>query len=474
MRALHFISLYSNLKSLPPRIWLMALMFPAMIVLGVMLAVYADSPYLIIPFLSAMVLVSFAVLEYALYSLVAFLPFSFRFIFTRGTEMQVPTEPLLAIMSVAIVLRWIIMARRKKAIIKFPFRLPMVMYGFSMFLSLMNSNRLYSSAKGSIRAIAYMMLAVLVFSLITDKKRLKRFFIISIIPATIAVGWTVIFLIDRLDMWQWTSAYEGLLFTSYSHYGAFVAVILLILFARAMYDKGIYDRVAWYFLLGFFFIAMCLSFSRGAWISLMCAIGFLLFQKSSGVKYKKILIVISAVALLGFLLIVPYASKIIISRAQTMTNLGYAANRERILRWGTAIMMFQRHPVIGCGYGTFAFTYVNDPAIVGVHLSQYKMGAHNEYLQALAELGLIGFLALMWIVISFFLYGFRLLKRLKNDNSFYRSIIIGVMSAELSLLLHFMVNNMIQADIVGVPFWILIGALPAIGNIMEKEGSNSS
>jgi len=31
---------------------------------------------------------------------------------------------------------------------------------------------------------------------------------------------------------------------------------------------------------------------------------------------------------------------------------------------------------------------------------------------------------------------------------------------------------MIQADIVGVPFWLLIGLLPAIGNIVEGEISD--
>ncbi|MBM3212031.1 hypothetical protein FJZ33_07420, partial [Candidatus Poribacteria bacterium] len=152
-------------------------------------------------------------------------------------------------------------------------------------------------------------------------------------------------------------------------------------------------------------------------------------------------------------------------------NFGYGANRERILRWGTALIMFLKHPVIGCGYGSFAFTYVNDPVAIGIHLIKYKMGAHNEYLQALAETGIIGFSAWMWIIVSFFVYGFRLLRKLKSEDWFYRSIIIGVMSALLSLLLHFVVNNMIQADIVGIPFWLLIGILPAIGNIVGKSNT---
>ena len=41
----------------------------------------------------------------------------------------------------------------------------------------------------------------------------------------------------------------------------------------------------------------------------------------------------------------------------------------------------------------------------------------------------------MWLVIAFFRYGFRALKEV--EDGFYRSLIIGLLSAELSLLVHF-------------------------------------
>jgi len=495
-------------------------LFLAMIALGTSLALYADSPFLVIPFLGVLTLTSFAALEYALYILVAFLPFSFRFIMLSGTEMQVPTEPLLAIMAIALALRWIILGARKPENRKarqpdrrpsdppafrlsgspaFPFRFPMLVYGVSLCLSMINAGHLYSAVKGSLRAVAYIMLAAVVSNVITDKRRLKRLFIASIVPSTVAVGWTVIFLADRLEMWRWSSAYEGLPFTSYSHYGSFVAVILLLFLARSIFDRGIYDRVIWTILLGFFFVAICFSFSRGVWVSFIAAVGFLLLQRPAGIQHKRILIVGGAVAFFAILLSMPHISHLIISRVKTIVNFGYGANKERILRWGTALMMFSRHPIIGCGYGSFAFSYVNDPAIIGTYLTQFGMGAHSEYLQVLAETGLIGFSAWMWIVISFFLYGFRLLKRLGHGDagtreqgesqearkrggeeantrsraptlprSFYRSLVIGIMAAELSLLVHFLVNNLIQSDIVGVPFWLLMGLLPAIGNMVES------
>jgi putative inorganic carbon (HCO3(-)) transporter len=182
------------------------------------------------------------------------------------------------------------------------------------------------------------------------------------------------------------------------------------------------------------------------------------------------------------LLSIPQISHTIMDRASTIINLNYGTNRERLLRWGTAIAMFERNPILGAGYGSFAFSYINDPAILGSK-SKYGMGAHSEYLQVLSETGLVGFIGWMWIIISFFLYGFRLLNKLNSEKSendsktgrmLWRSLSIGVMSAELALLIHFLVNNLVQSYIVGVPFWVLMGILPAIGNIAEKELSKSN
>lgn len=446
-----------------------ALFIPALIVLGASLAIYADSPFLIVPLLGILALTSFSALNIALYILVATLPFSFRFIMTSGTEMQVPTEPLLAIMAGAFALRWIVLKSRGVKI-GFPFKLPMLLYSAGICLSLINTTHLYASIKGSFRALVYMMLSVIVFSIINDRQKLKRFFIIAMVSGTIAVGWTAIFLIDRIEMWRWTTAYEGTPFTSYAHYGSFVVVILFILLARMIYDRGVYDRVIWSGLTVFYIVAICLCFSRGVWLSFIISMGFLLIQRSEGVKNKKMLIAGAFVLLFVVLISIPQVSDVIISRVSTIFSLKYGTNKERLLRWATAIAMFERHPILGAGYGSFAFSYINDPAILG-RVSKYGMGAHSEYLQVLSETGLIGFIGWMWIIVSFFLYGFRLLNKLglKSENMLWRSLAIGIMSAELALLIHFLVNNLIQTYIVGIPFWILMGMLPAIGNIAESE-----
>jgi O-antigen ligase len=335
---------------------------------------------------------------------------------------------------------------------------------------MINSPYLYHAAKGSLRVTAYVMLSVLVFEIIDSRQRLIRLFMVAIIPATIAVGWTAIFLAARLSMWRWSSAYEGLLFEHYSIYGAFTAAIFLILLSRIFFDSGTFDRVGWTMLLGFYIVALLLCFSRGAWLAVIAGVIFLLLVKK-GEKQKKVALAAAVGLLLLILISIPGVAGEIYNRMATIFDPHYASNRSRLLRWGTALMMFLRHPIVGWGYTSFALSYQNDPALVGTYVARYKPGAHSEFLTVLAEQGIIGFISWLWLIIAFFRYGFHLLKRI--DIPFWQAIIIGLMAAELSFLVNFITNNLLQADRIGIPFWLIYGLLPAIEKIADSENNQA-
>ena len=484
---------HKNIK----RALFLSILFGGQIIIGAGLAKFTGL-FLFLLVVCGFAVAALATLEYVLYLLILFLPFSFRYIIGLNTEMQMPTEPLLAILIVALVVQKFAKSSRtpmreaigvenrdqesvvlksfftfrnpkseiRNPIRRFPFLIPIILYIFIILLSLVCSQHLYLSAKGALRAIAYILAAVLVFEIIDSPHRLKRFSFVSIISATIAVGWTLLFLIARRNILQWSSAFQGLLFTSYGNYGAFVAMFLLILLSRVLFDKKPYDHVIWVTLLVFYAFALCFSLSRGVWMSMAVTIPFLLFQRMEGAGHRKV-ILICAIVLLGlFMLSIPSLSHLIRGRVATFVDLGYASNRARLLRWGAALMMFLQNPILGKGYGAFAQAYRADPSLVG-ELSKYRMGTHNEYLQVLAETGILGFGVWMWLLVAFFVYGFRCLRRI--EDSFYRSVIIGLMSAELSLAVYFLVNNLLAADKIGIPFWLIYGLLPAVGRMAEEQ-----
>ena len=211
----------------------------------------------------------------------------------------------------------------------------------------------------------------------------------------------------------------------------------------------------------------CFAFHGGVWLSVIVAVGFMLMQLGRGVTHKKIMFIGAACLILFACLNLPGVYNIIVERVTSAVDISYASNRARLLRWGQAVTMFLENPILGKGYGAFAMLYEEDVALVGSYTAQYQLGAHSEYLQVMAELGIVGLGVWIWLNVAFLRYGFRSLRTL--DDGFYRAIVIGLMAAELSLMVHFTVNNLLNGDAIGVPFWGIYGLLPAVVQMATHE-----
>ncbi len=439
------------------------------LVFGSIIGAYAETR---LPFLSLLVATAvfvFVGMEIAVYLLLIALPFSFRYIVPGSFEIQTPTEPILGMLAAVYGVQKIInlALRKPKSEDKFPFFAPVYCYIFLTFLSVINTPDIFVTLKGALRATVYMLFSVIVHAVIRNRAALKRVFIASFPSAVVAVIWTVIVLIYRIDAWQWTSAYRSTPFTNYSVYGSFTALFFLICLSRLLFDDGAYDRELWTAWFVCFFIGLLMCFSRGVWLSVVVAVGFMLVQLGRGVTHRKILFIGAACFILFVCLNLPGVHNIIVERITSAVDISYASNRARLLRWAQALTMFLENPVLGKGYGAFAMLYEEDVALVGSYTAQYQLGAHSEYLQVIAELGIVGLGVWIWLNVAFLRYGFRALRTISD--SFYRATVIGLMAAELSLMVHFIVNNLLNGDAIGVPFWGIYGLLPAVVQIANRE-----
>ncbi len=430
---------------------------------------YSDTPF---PLFSLLVVTGafvFLGMELAVYLLLIALPFSFRYILPGRFEIQTPTEPLLGMLVAVYCVKKIVdrVLRKEKSEDPFPFFVPLCFYILITFLSAINTPDLFGTLKGAFRATMYMLFSVIVHAVIQNRTALKRLFIAIFPSAAVAVIWTIIVLIYHIDAWQWTSAYRSAPFTNYSVYGAFTAIFFLICLSRLLFDNSRYDRVLWTAWFICFSVGLLMCFSRGVWLSVIVAVGFMLLQLGRGVTHKKILFMGAACLILLACLSLPSIYNIFVERIVSTVDLGYASNRARLLRWGQAFVMFLESPILGKGYGAFAMLYEEDVALVGSYTAQYQLGAHSEYLQVMAELGIVGLGVWVWLNLAFLRYGFRALKTI--DDGFYRAIVIGLMAAEISLMVHFTVNNLLNGDAVGVPFWCIYGLLPAVVQMASRE-----
>ena len=442
------------------------------LVVGILLGVTSESPLMVLIVLMIIGVFVFLSVDLAFYSILLFLPFSFRYIIPgRGFEVQTPSEPLLGMLVVVFLIQQVfdrvVFKIGASADKKFPFSLCTIIFIIVTVLPAINSPEVLGSIKGAIRANIYVMSSFLTFWLVRSRRDLQWLFWSVFPSAAIAVIWTVIILIYNIDLWQWTSAYRGSPFTNYSVFGSFTAIFFLLVVSRLLFDRMPYDRVFWSIILLIFTVGILLCFSRGVWLSLILAVGFLLINLPQTEQHKKILIIGSGSIFLLILLLLPSVSDLISERFSTLFDPQFASNRSRLLRWTQAFLMFTEHPIIGNGYGAFAMIYQEDTALTGEYVAQFQLGAHSEYMQILAEQGSLGIVAWFWVILTFFRFGVQALYHVRE--TFFRSLILGIMAAELSLLVHFFVNNLLNGDAIGIPFWILYGLLPAVVGIAERE-----
>jgi len=91
--------------------------------------------------------------------------------------------------------------------------------------------------------------------------------------------------------------------------------------------------------------------------------------------------------------------------SQSSTSLDRATAQSRIELWGTAWEISKDYPIFGVGPGNFAHN------LKFYSPSQGRLGAHNSYLQALAETGFIG----LALYVTLFISAYLLLRQIKMN-----------------------------------------------------------
>ncbi len=181
-------------------------------------------------------------------------------------------------------------------------------------------------------------------------------------------------------------------------------------------------------------MAICFSLSRGGMISLTTQVllltAFSLLRKNklraeNQTKDKNhlttLLSIIGIVALIGLGIYLIGANPVIL-------RLGDDDDRAEI--WRNAFRIFQAHPLLGTGLGTFetAFPiYAHDKGLDVV------AEAHSDYLQVLSDTGLIGFV----LLINFLgLYFINTRRALQTSQPMYQALALGSTVSIAGLLVH--------------------------------------
>ena len=184
---------------------------------------------------------------------------------------------------------------------------------------------------------------------------------------------------------------------------------------------------------------------------------------------------LAAIIIVSFLFIIPNPLNkpgTVISqikgRVSVKTIKNAFSSGRRIAIWKFTGMMIKERPILGSGLGTFKYNSLRYQAKFfeqGDNRSIYPFGyadkAHNEYLQLWAELGTIGLAIFLWLIVAYFNYGIRYLKREKDEQK--QGIMIGLMGVVVAVLVDGIFGFPLHLPATIVLFWLVMGLAVVVG-----------
>ena len=139
-------------------------------------------------------------------------------------------------------------------------------------------------------------------------------------------------------------------------------------------------------------------------------------------------------------------------RLATITNTKYQSNTERLLIWNSAYTMFKDHPVLGVGLGQYKDNY-QKKYISPKAKEPYLSHAHNNFLQMLAENGVVGFVGFLTLITCFIGYSFKRFWQERNPYALMMSM------STLALVLQGFTEYNFGNSAVMKSFWLVQGCL---------------
>lgn len=180
--------------------------------------------------------------------------------------------------------------------------------------------------------------------------------------------------------------------------------------------------------------ALFLSASRGGIVSLFVQFALLIFLLLRRRGLAKRLLAVSAVLLAALMIVTWLGIGRILQRFSSLQTLEVTEGKRAAMRRG-AWHMFLDHPVAGTGLGTFQIVY---PPYETLYDAKVVNHAHNDYLEALAETGVLGGLCCAWFLGVLLLKSFPLFRQ--SDFSFPAALQLSGIVACAGFLVHALVD----------------------------------
>lgn len=409
---------------------------------------------------------------------------SLSYYFDLPFDLSLPAEGLMIILTAILILKFIAGAGIKKEYILHPISLSVIIYIVWMFITSISSSMPFVSLK-FLLAKLWFIIPMYFFSIIIfrKEKNINLSLWLYIIPLLFVIFYTInrhlgYGLYDKLAAHRVMTPF----YKDHTSYGAILSMYWPVLFGFLLWPNLKPTKKAIIFIILLIFsMALVLSYTRAAWISLIAALVFGLFVY---LKVKMRYLIIIGLAVISTLFIYRFEISDRLSKnkqdsssefdehIRSMSNIATdASNLERINRWNSAFKMFKERPLLGWGPGTYMFQYAGfqmarDKTIISTNFGEGG-NAHSEYLSALIDSGIPGLVSFLLIIIFVIRSAINSYNRIEHTQ--HKILIWSALVGLVSYLVHGFLNNFLDTDKASVPFWSFIAIIVSLDLWKEKR-----
>ena len=402
---------------------------------------------------------------------------------SSGPALSIPGEPLMFGVLLLFVFKFIFEGKFDRKILNHPVTLAIAFHILWMFITSVTSTYPLVSFKHLLSQLWFIIpFYLLGTQLFREKKYIKIFVWLYSSTLLIVIFYTLI----QHAQNSWTQkAAHWVMIPFYNDHTAYAAVLALFIPPMIAFMRDRYSSFRERFLAGFMsimlIIAIILSYTRAAWLSLIVTL-IVYFIYSFRIKFYNVLLIGAGLVTLFMIFSSDIFMKLEKNRQDSATDFNKhiksisnittdASNLERINRWNSALRMWKQKPFFGWGPGTYQFNYApfqksSETTIISTNAGD-SGNAHSEFIGPLSEEGVFGMLAMVLIVITVIYRSSILYSTSKDPN--IRLLTLGILLGLITYFVHGTLNNFLDTDKLSVPFWAFIAMLVSMDVYHNKK-----